>query len=62
MSVEDLVQRVVWGKAIVDNAQKFLSKVGFHVCVPWGLYQVGFLFRFFFFLVVCSGLNVSLKS
>ena len=23
MSVEDLVQRVIWGKAFVDNAQKF---------------------------------------
>ena len=27
-----------------------------------GLYQVVFLFRFFFFLVVCPGLNVNLKS
>ena len=25
--LEDLVQRVVWGKAFVDSAQKFLSTV-----------------------------------
>ena len=31
MSVEDLVQRVIWGKAFVDNAQKFLAKVCFYL-------------------------------
>ena len=46
--LEDLVQRVVWGKAFVDSAQKFLSTVCFHVGVPWGVVPSGVSFSVLF--------------
>ena len=56
VSVEDLVQRVIWGKAFVDNAQKFLAKVCFHIWVPWwGCTKWCFFFGSFSFLLFAPG-------
>ena len=63
MSIEDLVQRVVWGKHLSTMPRNFLPRFVLAFASHGGLYHVMFLFRFFLRLVVwfASGLYVSLK-
>ena len=57
MSVEGLVG----AKHLSTMPRNFFPRFVFTFESHWGLYQVVFPFRFFFFLVVCPELNVSLN-
>ena len=62
MSVENLVERMAFLEAFIDDMEEFSAKVGFTLELKVGLYYVMSLFLFLLFLGVGSELYVSLWS